>query len=136
MNSFDWGTVAASVDRDYLLKQDERLKLSVVPMGVDLDHFQPASNGYRPHILFTGTMDYFPNWDAVQYFHSEIFPLVQEAHPETVFYVVGSSPTSRVRKLANHKSVVVTGRVTDPRPYFEERDVIVYPIRAGSGLQL
>ncbi|MDE0300273.1 MAG: TIGR03087 family PEP-CTERM/XrtA system glycosyltransferase [Candidatus Poribacteria bacterium] len=136
MNSFDWGTVAASVDRDYLLKQDERLKLSVVPMGVDLDHFQPASNGYRPHILFTGTMDYFPNWDAVQYFHSEIFPLVQEAHPETVFYVVGSSPTSRVRKLANHKSVVVTGRVPDTRPYFDEAAVFVSPMRAGSGLQV
>ena len=41
MEAFDWGTVVASFDRDYLLKQDNNLKLSVVPMGVDLKYFHP-----------------------------------------------------------------------------------------------
>lgn len=136
MNSFDWGTVAATIDRDYLLKQDDSLKLSVVPMGVDLEHFQPSSIEYRPHILFTGTMSYFPNWDAVLYFHTEIFPLVQEKHPETVFYVVGSDPPNQIRKLGNHKSVVVTGYVQDTRPYFDDTAVFVSPMRSGSGFQV
>ena len=136
MNSFDWGTVAAPLDRDYLLKQNATLKLSVVPMGVDTEHFQPTSTEYRPHILFTGTMNYFPNRDAVTYFHTEIFPLVQEAHPETVFYIVGNAPTSRIRKLANHKNVVVTGYVPETRPYFDDAAVFVSPMRSGSGLQV
>ena len=136
MNSFDWGTVAAPIDRDYLLKQDDSLKLSVVPMGVDLEHFQPSSSEYRPHILFTGTMNYFPNWDAVLYFHAEIFPLVQEAHPETVFFVVGSAPPNRIRRLGNQKGVVVTGHVPETRPYFDNAAVFVSPMRAGSGLQV
>lgn len=136
MNSFDWGTVAAPIDRDYLLKQDDTLKLSVVPMGVDLEHFQPSSTEYSSHILFTGTMNYFPNWDAVLYFHSDIFPLVQEAHPDTIFYVVGNSPPNRIRKLASQKNVVVTGYVPETRPYFDDAAVFVSPMRAGSGLQV
>ena len=136
MNSFDWGTVAASSDKDYLLKQDDTLKLSVVPMGVDLEHFQPSSTEYRPHILFTGTMNYFPNWDAVLYFHTEIFPLVQEVHPETIFYVVGNSPPKRIWKLASHSNVVVTGYVPETRPYFDDAAVFVSPMRAGSGSQV
>ncbi len=136
MNSFDWGTVAAPIDRDYLLKQDDSLKLSVVPMGVDLEHFQPSSTEYLPHILFTGTMNYFPNWDAVLYFHTEVFPLVQETHPETVFYVVGSAPPNRIRKLVSHKNTVVTGYVPETRPYFDDAAVFVSPMRAGSGLQV
>ena len=105
-------------------------------MGVDSEHFQPTSTEYRPHILFTGTMNYFPNRDAVTYFHTEIFPLVQEAHPETVFYIVGNAPTSRIRKLANHKNVVVTGYVPETRPYFDDAAVFVSPMRSGSGLQV
>ena len=136
MHSFDRGTVAATIDKDYLLKQDDSLKLSVVPMGVDLEHFQPSSTEYRPHILFTGTMNYFPNWDAVLYFHTEIFPLVQEKHPETVFYVVGSAPPNTIRKLGNHKNVVVTGYVQDTRPYFDDTAVFVSPMRSGSGFQV
>ena len=136
MNSFDWGTVAAPIDRDYLLQQDATLKISVVPMGVDLEYFQPTSTEYRPHILFTGTMNYFPNWDAALYFHTEIFPLVQEAYPETVFYVVGNAPPNRIRKLVNHENVVVTGYVPETRPYFDDAAVFVSPMRAGSGLQV
>ena len=112
------------------------MKLSVVPMGVDLEHFQPSSTEYSSHILFTGTMNYFPNWDAVLYFHSDIFPLVQEAHPDTIFYVVGNSPPNRIRKLASQKNVVVTGYVPETRPYFDDAAVFVSPMRAGSGLQV
>jgi len=136
MNAFDWGTVAAPLDRDYLLKRDPALKLSVVPMGVDLDHFQPTLTSYHPHLLFTGTMNYFPNWDATLYFHDEIFPLIQAVHPETVFYIVGNEPPDQLRKLANRGTVVVTGHVPETRPYFDEAAVFVSPMRAGSGLQV
>jgi sugar transferase (PEP-CTERM/EpsH1 system associated) len=136
MKSFDWGTVAAAFDRDYLLKQDATLKLSVVPMGVDLEYFQPGSSAYCPHLLFTGTMNYFPNWDAALYFYREIFPLIQAVHPETTFYIVGNSPPEQLKRLARGGNVVVTGHVPDTRPYFERAAVFVSPLRSGSGIQV
>ncbi|MCZ6679352.1 MAG: TIGR03087 family PEP-CTERM/XrtA system glycosyltransferase [Candidatus Poribacteria bacterium] len=136
VNAFDWGTVAAAFDRDYLIQQDENLRLSVIPTGVDLEYFQPTSAEYQPHLLFTGTMSYFPNWDAVLYFYREIFPLIQSTYPETVFYIVGNQPAAPIKRLANRSKVVVTGYVSDVRPYFDQAAVFVSPMRSGSGIQV
>ncbi len=157
MKEFDCGTVVAKFDQDYLLKQDDSLNLSVVPMGVDLTYFKPqplinsGSDADTEHhastskkeltqdiaknLLFTGTMNYFPNSDAVIYFCKSILPLIQKRHPDTTFYIVGNHPTEQVRRLADQKGVVVTGYVPDVRPYFEKASIFVAPLRAGSGIQ-
>ncbi len=152
MKAFDCGTVVANFDRDYLLNQDDTLNLSVVPMGVDLKYFyrhEVNGNGDNEtdrlipnvpenrakNLLFTGTMNYFPNSDAVIYFCNSIFPLIQKRHPDVTFFIVGNHPTEQVRKLADQKGVVVTGYVPDIRPYFEKASVFVAPLRAGSGIQ-
>ena len=146
MKAFDCGTVVAHFDRDYLLKQDNSLNLSIVPMGVDLGYFRPSvkkntqssvapTAASSPLLLFTGTMNYFPNSDAVAYFCNEIFPRVRERHPKARFYIVGNHPSEQVRRLEAQDGVVVTGYVPDVRPYFEEASVFVAPLRAGSGIQ-
>ncbi len=155
MKAFDRGTVVADFDRDYLLKQDENLNLSVVPMGVDLQFFHnnsvnvgdisdkdnPSSKNDRLNnkdsiiLLFTGTMNYFPNSDAVVYFCQDILPLIQKQYPDVSFYIVGNHPTKQVKQLENRDGVVVTGYVPDIRPYFEKASVFVAPLRAGSGIQ-
>ena len=136
MKAFDCGTVVARFDRDYLLKQDNNLNLSIVPMGVDLDYFQPKSAVQpAPSLLFTGTMNYFPNADAAIYFCNEIFPRIREQHPKAEFYIVGNHPSDPVKRLEAQDGVVVTGYVPDIRPYFEKASVFVAPLRAGSGIQ-
>ena len=136
MKAFDCGTVVARFDRDYLLKQDDGLNLSIVPMGVDLGYFQaePVETS-APVLLFTGTMNYFPNADAATYFCDEIFPRIRERHPKVCFYVVGNRPSEPVKRLAAQEGVVVTGYVPDVRPYFQKASVFVAPLRAGSGIQ-
>ena len=136
MKAFDCGTVVARFDRDYLLAQDDTLNLSIVPMGVDLSYFQPNPiTEPAPMLLFTGTMNYFPNADAAIYFCSEVFPRIRERHPKACFYVVGNHPSEPVKRLEAQDGVVVTGYVPDVRPYFEKASVFVAPLRAGSGIQ-
>ncbi len=136
MKAFDCGTVVARFDRDYLLKQDPGLNLSIVPMGVDLEYFQPKPTAQSvPLLLFTGTMNYFPNTDAAIYFSHEIFPRIRESHPSAQFYIVGNHPSDQVKQLETQEGVVVTGYVPDVRPYFEKASVFVAPLRAGSGIQ-
>lgn len=137
MKAFDCGTVVANFDRDYLLKQEENLNLSVVPMGVDLAYFsQTAARERAPaNLLFTGTMNYFPNADAVLYFSREIFPRIRKRYPQATFTIVGREPTEQVQRLAAQEGIVVTGAVPDVRPYFEKASLFVAPLRAGSGIQ-
>jgi len=133
---FDHSTVVAKPDYDYLLEQNAELSLSIIPVGVDPDYFQPCSTEDKGlNLLFTGTMNYFPNYDAAIYFHNEIWPLIIAKHPDVTFSIVGNNPTGQVKRLASN-NVTVTGYVPDTRVYFNQATVFVSPMRSGSGLQV
>ncbi len=145
VKQFNMGTMVSAFDRDYLLALDNSLKLDVVPMGVDLEYFRPSdvqaeksvtdNPSSELKLLFTGTMDYFPNTDAVWYFYHQIFPYVTQSHPNVKFYVVGNDPPSKLKRLEKKRNIVVTGHVPDTRPYFARSAVFVSPLRGGSGMQ-
>jgi len=132
---FDRVTMVSSLDRDCLLAVNNNIPVSVVPMGVDLEYYQPGHEEYGPNLLFTGTIRYFPNKDAVLYFYNEIFPLIRNAVPNVKFYVVGNYPPQKISKLMSNGDIVVTGHVEDVRPYFDKSAVFVCPLRSGSGMQ-
>jgi len=113
--------------------------ISVIPNGVDLEYFTPPPHRGTvtepPALVFTGMMDYFPNVDAVNYFCHEIFPLVREVVPAVQFYIVGRNPTQQVRQLSRQPNVIVTGAVSDVRPYLVRARVAVAPLRIARGVQ-
>jgi sugar transferase (PEP-CTERM/EpsH1 system associated) len=109
----------------------------VVPTGVDTTFFHPSpSRGDRPALVFTGSMDWLPNEDAMAFFCREILPLVREEEPAVTLSIVGRAPTPAVQKLASEQGVQVTGRVGDVRPYIKDAAVYVVPLRIGGGTRL
>jgi len=113
------------------------LPIEVIPNGVDIQRYQPDhSLEKEATIAYTGSMDWQPNEDAVLYFHERIFPLILEKLPGSKFYIVGQYPTERIKRLAEHPNVVVTGMVEDTRPYFAKASVYVVPLRIGGGTRL
>jgi len=121
----------------------EARNVSVIPNGVDSDYFSPQALSFEPSalsrkkpvLLFTGAMDYYANVDGVTWFCNEIFPMIKRDFPESQFCIVGSNPHPRVRDLANHDGVRVTGFVKDIRPYYQTADVCVIPLRLARGVQ-
>jgi sugar transferase (PEP-CTERM/EpsH1 system associated) len=110
-----------------------------VPTGVDIDYFRPRRDGQvRPNsLVFTGSMDWLPNEDGVQYFTKEILPLVRKRIPDVVVTIVGRNPYPSLLELSERdKGVVVTGRVDDVRPYIDNASVFVVPLRIGGGTRL
>lgn len=96
-----------------------------------------ARNGSRLNLVFTGSMDWLPNEDAIQYFTKEILPLIKREAPGATLTVVGRNPFPSLVELSERDSSVrVTGRVEDVRLYMEEAAVYVVPIRVGGGTRL
>lgn len=88
-------------------------------------------------LVFTGSMDWLPNDDAMVYFCKDILPLIWEKKPDVTIYIVGKSPSAELKKLAEHDNrIEVTGRVDDVRPYMEQAKVFVTPLRIGGGTRL
>ncbi len=109
--------------------------------GVDLGYFDPGHPFVSPFapestaIVFTGTMDYRPNIEAVEWFTKEAFPLIVRAHLDAEFWIVGSNPAPSVKRLAQQRGVRVTGRVPDVRPYLAHAGCVVAPLHIARGVQ-
>ena len=116
-------------------------RIRAISNGVDHAYFDPALPMAAPYdtgrrnYVFTGTMDYPPNADAVTWFATAILPEVQRTAPDAQFHIVGSSPAPAVAALARYPGVFVTGRVPDVRPYLAHATAAVAPMRIARGIQ-
>src|SRR4030095_2032609 len=115
-------------------------RIIAIENGVDSDFFSPARDFESPFspaehaIVFTGTMDYWPNVDAVTWFAREVLPRIRERDPHARFHIVGMRPERAVQALQGD-AVNVTGRVADVRPYLSHCRVVVAPLRIARGIQ-
>jgi polysaccharide biosynthesis protein PslH len=115
-----------------------KANVHVVPNGVDANYFTPQTirpQLAHPTLIFTGSMDYFPNVDGVQFFAHRILPSIRKVLPNAQFLIVGSCPNQTVRRLAKLPGVEVTGSVPDVRPYLVRSHVFVAPLHIASGTQ-
>ena len=109
--------------------------------GVDSDYFSPLVELTDPFgpgeeaIVFTGSMDYWPNVDAACWFVEDVLPAIVAERPNVRFYIVGALPPAVVVALTKAGQVVVSGPVPDVRPYLKHASVVVAPLRAARGIQ-
>ena len=133
---FDRCTTVSRNDRDLLLKANPRLKVDVIPNGVDIQRYQPLSaENTTPSMLFIGNMMYPPCVDAALYFCREIFPRILCTIGTAELWIVGRDPQPEVLQL-NSVGVHVTWRVEDVIPYYQQSSICVVPLRAGGGTRL
>jgi len=112
-------------------------RVEVIPNGVDLEYFtpSPAARPARPgRLVFTGSMNWLPNQDAMVYCVREIMPRLP-AGRDWSLDIVGQSPPPPVTALASEK-IRVTGTVEDVRPYIREASIYIVPLRIGGGSRL
>ena len=134
---FDVVTCTSDIDATVFQQHCAEDAIEIIPNGVDVTHYLPDySSEASAHLIYIGSMDWYPNEDAVAFFTDEVLPRIQEKVPDVAFSIVGGNPSTRVQKLAEREGVVVTGRVPEIKPYFAEATVFVVPLRIGSGTRL
>lgn len=125
--------LAVSEPDQALLQAMADTPVALVKNGItvaDYAQIQPNDVLGDKAIVFTGSMDYRPNVDAVLWFIDQILPLLPL---DTYFYIVGHRPHPRLLALQSHPQITLTGRVTDISPYWGGAKVYVAPLRMGSG---
>jgi polysaccharide biosynthesis protein PslH len=117
------------------LKSYHAANVSVIPYGIDLEHFRTTEEVAVKNsaLIFTGAMNYIHNVKAVLWFYEKVFPLVKKRIPTVRLLIVGKQPTQQVLELAKDGSVSVTGYVEDVRPYFERASVGIVPMVTDDG---
>ena len=122
-----------------VIKKATGQKVPVIENGVDLNSFvnfkitRPFEN--RPDVLFVGDFKYFANRDAVKLILSEIWPAIRKKLPEAKLWLVGRHHNRELKSLQD-PSVLVDDRVQDIRQAYIQADVMIAPMRMGSGTNI
>jgi glycosyltransferase involved in cell wall biosynthesis len=135
---FDHVIAVSPQDTEVMRSRYGVTRVSDVPTGVDIDYFTPAGTGERRplELVFTGSMDWMPNDDAMIWFATDVLPLVRAKVPDVHVTIVGRTPSARLQALAAASGMEVTGRVPDVRPYLERASAFIVPMRVGGGTRL
>jgi sugar transferase (PEP-CTERM/EpsH1 system associated) len=112
--------------------------VEIVSNGVDIEVFggHCATQEIPGRVVFTGSMEYYPNVQAVIFFAQRCWPLIRALVPHATWQIVGKNPLPEVQKLSELPGVTVTGTVPDVRPSLSSAEVAVVPLLIGSGTRL
>jgi glycosyltransferase involved in cell wall biosynthesis len=118
--------------------------IGVVPNGVDTTSFSRealirerigALSFHAPALVFSGTLDYRPNVDALTWFAEEVLPRIREVYPSVRLLVIGKRPAPAIQRLAADGAIQLIGPVPDVRPYIAGASVYIVPMRVGGGVR-
>jgi glycosyltransferase involved in cell wall biosynthesis len=133
---FDAVTVTAPEDQAALRALAPTARISLVPNGVDLEHFQPRPG--QPEaatLVFSGKMSYHATATAVLSFVQRVLPRIRLARPDVQLRIVGSDPPRCIRALASDPAIAVTGRVADLPAAVGNAAIAVCPMTVKVGIQ-
>ncbi|MFA8343606.1 MAG: glycosyltransferase family 4 protein [Rhodothermaceae bacterium] len=134
---FDNCMMITEVDEETLLKYNNNIKTSVVPAGVDEKLFNLSRVSAEPFsLIHLGSMEWLPNKCGLEWYLSEVFPLILEKIPETKLYLIGKG-TEKIElceKISDN--VIPLGFVDDLWKEVMSKDLAIVPLRSGSGMRI
>lgn len=135
---FDAVALVSQDDLRHLSRAAPDLReLSVVPNGVDTEHYDPGTWAPgKDALLYNGALTYGANLDAVRYFAAEILPLLRQERPSVVLRVTGRTTDVDLSGISDNDGVLLTGYVDDIRTVLAKSAVCVVPLREGGGTRL
>jgi len=113
-----------------------------VPSGASVDdgRYDPGPQKQeRPRdLLFIGTMNYFPNVQALTWFLDEVYPLIQKELPGTTLDIIGSGEpqAEMLCRIQKNRNVTFWGEIEDEVPNLHQSKVFISPLWIGGGVRL
>lgn len=105
--------------------------------GTDTDKYVPADPDeiVPGRVIFSGSMLYPPNIQAVLWFVEYVWPVVRTQVPDATFVVQGRDPAPKILDLDGKNGIWVTGTVPDVGVLIRSAQVCVNPMLAAGGMQ-
>jgi glycosyltransferase involved in cell wall biosynthesis len=123
-------------DAEFLARLNPSQRYTVLNHGVLWDEFcLPDVPSEDNALTFVGHFRHYPNDDAMRYFFKQIFDQIRGRVSSVKVYLVGADPPPQIRNYHDGRQVIVTGTVSDIRPYIQRARVCIAPLVTGAGLR-
>ncbi|MBZ9784213.1 glycosyltransferase family 4 protein [Pseudomonas sp. REP124] len=134
----DLNLMISEVEIDLLVEQFKvpRDLLHWCPLMVDLPKDPPAPFEDRAHFLHIGNFRHAPNWDAVLWLKTAIWPLIREKLPGAQLHIYGAYTPPKATALHNPaQGFHVMNWAEDALQVMSAARVCMAPLRFGAGVK-
>ena len=113
------------------------VNVQTAPNVIRLQPPSPESKHIQRSLLFVGSLQYYPNENAVYYLCESILPILRELYSEPLdVHVVGSRPSPALIDTCRRSNVFVHSDVESVRPFYEKAVAALVPLRLGGGTRM
>ncbi|WP_138494428.1 glycosyltransferase [Paenibacillus pinistramenti] len=124
-------------DKQLFHERLPQVSLQVMPNRISGYPEPPALPDNPYGLLFVGSLDYFPNEEAVTWFIQEVLPRLRKRNPRWVLHVAGHSSRQAFRDLLDAaEGVHYYGRVEHLEEIYAKAYQVISPLHAGGGTKL
>jgi hypothetical protein len=134
----DLNLMISEVEIELLVEQFEvpRDLLHWCPLMVDLPGTAPISFEDRAHFLHIGNFRHAPNWDAVLWLKTAIWPLIREQLPTAQLHIYGAYTPPKATALHNAaQGFHVMNWAEDALKVMSSARICLAPLRFGAGIK-
>jgi glycosyltransferase involved in cell wall biosynthesis len=127
-------TAVSPVDKMWLDRTNFRPERNRLWMnGTKTDDY-PSVEKVDKRLIFSGAMDYAPNYEGALWFIDEVLPLIWKRHPDSELIVAGVNPVPELERRAGGR-VRITGFVQDLGREIARSSLYVAPLLSGGGFR-
>ncbi|WP_336346804.1 glycosyltransferase [Pseudomonas monsensis] len=106
------------------------------PLMVDSPSAPPRAFADRAHFLSIGNFRHAPNWDAVLWMKSTVWPLIRQQLPDAQLHIYGAYTPPKATALHNAaQGFHVLNRAEDALQVMAAARVCLAPLRFGAGIK-
>jgi glycosyltransferase involved in cell wall biosynthesis len=128
----------SDIDAAKLRKLAPHAHVTVIPNSVDAEAYASARSTPGATLFFSGTLNYAPNVEGLDWFIDEILPRLRGSLKAELPRVVvaGANPSPETRQKLERAGIHVEADPPKMLPHLAQASVVFVPLRSGSGTRL
>lgn len=129
----DTTVVVSTMEKELLKELEPTSRVELLSIVHKKSQEEYAITG-REGLLFVANFSHVPNVDGLDWFLSEVYPLIQNHLGNVPINIIGQNPPLRLKREA-YPSVIFHGWVEDLAPHYRSARVAIAPLRFGAGVK-
>ena len=106
-----------------------------IPIGIDINDYQPRMKENEISISFIGSLDWIPNLEGLNWFLEKVWPQVVRECPDVKLHIAGRNTPNEIRALTS-ENLIIEGEVDDAKEFINAHSIMIVPLLSGSGMRV
>jgi glycosyltransferase involved in cell wall biosynthesis len=136
LNNFDALAVFTLQDKSTLLEYGTKIPIEILPVGINLDHYQPDPSHMEFPSFFLGSLDWLPNREGIEWFLENFRHDLTEGDLRVKFYVAGNDIPERFDDYEVMGKIFIQGEVDDALEFINSKAIMIVPLLSSGGMRV